>query len=343
MKTHRPSKERRRRLLRGGFTLVELLVVIAIIGVLVGLLLPAVQSAREAARRMSCSNNLKQFGLALHNYHDVHQSFPPGWSVPTDGDTRYSWGWSASIMDFIEQGTALEASQYGRINIHTVASDPAVLNILQTPISAYRCPSDIAPATNNWLAIRSQRMTTSNYVGTHNSDYWDKNDDAEQGGIFVQNKGTRMAEITDGTSNTMMVGERQWSFRDASGNTLISGAAHAWGNVPGHAEDWRWGYQVALGVYKMNLTGTDQTGKIYSSQVSMRGANGFSSQHPGGAQFCFADGSVHFISDSIHSNFNNQGVQTDASSNRDRALRAVIDTTWERLIAKSDGQVVGDF
>lgn len=109
----------------------RLSVVIAIIGVLVGLLLPAVQSAREAARRMSCSNNLKQFGLALHNYHDTHNSFPPGWSVPKDGDTRYTWGWSASIMDFIEQGAALDASQYGKINIHTVAADPTVLSVLQ--------------------------------------------------------------------------------------------------------------------------------------------------------------------------------------------------------------------
>ena len=328
---------------RTAFTLVELLVVIAIIGVLVGLLLPAVQSAREAARRMSCSNNLKQIGLALHNYHDSNRSFAPGWIIPKSGDTRYAWGWSASIMPFMELENIQEAARYGELNVHTAANDPALLEVLQTPIPAYRCPSDIAPATNNWLAIRSQRMATSNYVGTHNSDYWDKNGDLAQGGMFIENKPTRMADVQDGTSNTFMVGERKWSFRDVNDNTLISGAAHAWGNVPGHGSDWRWGYQVALGVYRMDLSGTDQSGKIYSGEVSMRGANAFSSSHPGGAQFCFVDGSVRFVSESVGGNFNDQGVQTDSSGDRSRAARSVVDTVWERLIAKSDGQPVGEF
>lgn len=328
---------------RQAFTLVELLVVIAIIGVLVGLLLPAVQSAREAARRMSCSNNLKQIGLALHNYHDTYGEFAPGWIVPASGDTRYSWGWSASIMDFMELGNLQDAAQYGDMNIHTAAADPVLLSVLQTPVPAYRCPSDIAPKTNNWLAIRSQRMATSNYVGTHNSDYWDKNGDPIQGGIFIENVGTKMRDIQDGTSNTLMVGERKWSFRDVNGDTLISAAAHVWGNVPGHSSDWRWGYQVALGVYRMNLHGTDQTGKIYSGEVSMRGANAFSSGHPGGGQFCFADGSVRFLSETIDGQFNYQGVQTDPSGSRVRSERAIIDTTWERLIAKGDGQPIGEF
>ncbi|QDS96662.1 hypothetical protein FF011L_54740 [Roseimaritima multifibrata] len=328
---------------RSAFTLVELLVVIAIIGVLVGLLLPAVQSAREAARRMSCGNNLKQIGIALHNYHDTMGSFPPGWILPNgSGDARYAWGWSASILGFMEQKNVQDAASYGDTNIHTAANIPALLVALQTPISSFRCPSDVAPATNNWLAIRSQRMSTSSYVGTHNSDYWDKDGDPTQGGIFIENRGTRMADIQDGTSNTVMVGERGWQFRDASGNVLISGSAHVWGNVPGHASDWRWGYQVALGVYKSNLHGTDQTGKIYVNEVSMRGANAFSSMHPGGTQFCRADGSVSLITETIESYFNDQGVQTDASGNRDRAARARVDTLWERLIAKSDGQPLNE-
>ncbi len=93
----------------------------------------------------------------------------------------------------------------------------------------------------------------------------------------------------------------------------------------------------------MNLNGTDQSGKIYSSKVSTRGAAAFSSQHPGGAQFCLADGSVRLVTESIDGAFNNQGVQTDLSGNRDRAARSVIDTLWERLNAKSDGQAIGEF
>lgn len=330
---------------RRAFTLVELLVVIAIIGILIALLLPAVQAAREAARRSQCTNNLKQIGLALHNYHDTFKTLPPGWLTPVGmgGDSRYSWGWAASILDFIEQGALQDASRYGKVNIHSAAADPTLLAVLQTPISSYRCPSDNAPATNNWLAIRSQRMTTSNYVGTHNSDYWDKDGDAAQGGIFIENIGTKFRDIKDGLSNTLMVGERKWSFPDVNGDILISAAAHAWGNVPGHADDWRWGYQVALGVYKIDLHGTDQAGKIYSSQVSMRGANAFSSEHPGGVNFCLADGSVRFISETIDGHFNNQGVQTDANGDRTRALREVVDTTWERLIAKADAQPIGEF
>lgn len=329
---------------RRGFTLVELLVVIAIIGILIALLLPAVQAAREAARRSQCSNNLKQIGLALHNYHDTYKTLPPGWLTPDGmgGDSRYSWGWSASILDFMEQGALQDACGYGEINIHSAAANSTLLAVLQTPIASYRCPSDVAPATNNWLAIRSQRMTTSNYVGAHDSDYWHKNGRSEQGGIFYENEGTSFRDIKDGTSNTAMVGERKWSFQDVNGDTLISAAAHAFGNVPGHADDWRWGYQVALGVYSMNLHGTDQSGKIYSGEVSMRGANAFSSEHPGGAQFCLADGSVRFISETIDGHFNNQGVQTDPNGDRTRALREVVDTTWERLIAKADGDPLGE-
>ncbi len=212
---------------RTAFTLVELLVVIAIIGVLVGLLLPAVQSAREAARRMQCSNNLKQIGLALHNYHDTFRSFPPGWIRSNGaGDRRYAWSWSGAILPFIEQSALQDNSGFGEVNIHSAAADPALLKALQTPVPGYRCPSDIAPATNNWLAIHSERMATSNYVGTHNSDYWDVNGDSTQGGMFIENEPTRFRDVLDGTSNTFMVGERAWSFRDVNGDVLISGAAH---------------------------------------------------------------------------------------------------------------------
>ncbi len=340
---------------RRAFTLVELLVVIAIIGILIALLLPAVQAAREAARRSQCSNNLKQIGLALHNYHDSYKMFPLGWLPQTGmpgGGSGYAWGWGTSILPFVEQSALQDQIQYGKITIYAAASDATIRTYMQVPISAYRCPSDTAPDTNNWLSMASQRLTTSNYVGAHNSDhFYSANgtraaEHVERGGCFNSEEGVRFRDIKDGTSNTWAVGERKWSFMDASGNVLISCSAHAFGSViEPHSHTWRRGYQMAVGVYRMNLDGTDQTGQIYSTNVSMRGAQGFSSEHPGGAQFCLADGSVRFVAETIDGYFDNRGVQTNSSGSAATGTggREVIDTTWERCLAKADGQPTGDY
>ncbi|MBN2291632.1 MAG: DUF1559 domain-containing protein [Pirellulales bacterium] len=338
---------------RRAFTLVELLVVIAIIGILIALLLPAVQAAREAARRSQCTNNLKQIGLALHNYHDTFKSLPPCWFRPigvpgtgaTIGSEEYCWGWTAAIMPFIEQDALQEASQFGKITIHQAAGTATILPILQTPVSAFRCPSDNAPETNNWLTLNSQRLATSNYVGIMNSDHLTEFDGhIERGGMFgSRSRGTNFRDVKDGLTNTFMVGERQWSFLDINGNTLIATASHLWGVPAPHGTDWRRGYQLAGGVYRMNMKGTDQTGQIYSSQVSQRASQGVSSEHPGGAQFCLGDGSVRFVSETIQGYFDNRGVQTDSTGNAGTTQRRVIDTTWERLYAMADGDPVGEY
>src|SRR5438132_1655199 len=127
---------------RDAFTLIELLVVIAIVGVLTGLLLPAVQKARESANRLKCQNNLKQIGLALHNYHDANRSFPPGYraSVPYyDGatDTTPGWGWGAFILPFIEQGNLDR-----QLNFNQPVQNSLVI---QTMVKVYLCPSDFTP------------------------------------------------------------------------------------------------------------------------------------------------------------------------------------------------------
>ncbi len=344
-----PSSHRR------AFTLVELLVVIAIIGILVALLLPAIQAAREAARRSECSNKLKQIGVALHNYHDTYNVFPPGWisqqGMP-GGGSGYAWGWGTSILPFMELQSLPEQIRYGQITIYAAAGDPNIRQLMQIPIPAYRCPSDTAPETNNWLTMNGQALATSNYVGAHNSDHFYSSggtraaDHSERGGMFHSQGGVKLAGVLDGTSNTWMVGERKWHFYDVFGNKLISAAGHAFGSViEPHSHTWRRGYQLAVGVYRMNLDDTDQTGQIYGGEVSQRGAQGFSSNHPGGAMFCLADASVRFVSDTIDGHFDNRGVQTNAAGSAATGTngREVIDTTWERCIARKDGQVIADY
>jgi len=140
--------------LQRGFTLVELLVVIAIIGVMVGLLLPAVQAAREAARRMSCSNNLKQIGLALHNYHDTYRGLPPGYinnppalAGPVAGNNS-QWAWGAFLLPFMEQSPLFEQLQVGQINLSAALTAGGPFDktaIVNKPVDAFICPSDPGP------------------------------------------------------------------------------------------------------------------------------------------------------------------------------------------------------
>ena len=146
---------------RKGFTLVELLVVIAIIGILVGLLLPAVQAARAAARRMQCSNNLKQLGLAVHNYHDANKSFPSGFitNYPAGAlntaammsvTQRTHWSWGAFVLPYIEQTALYNTLNPGQSSMDALLATPAGLAALTTPIPSFVCPSDTGPSLNNF-------------------------------------------------------------------------------------------------------------------------------------------------------------------------------------------------
>ncbi len=182
------------RSLRAGFTLVELLVVIAIIGILVGLLLPAVQAAREAARRTQCTNNLKQLGLALHNYHDTHKRFPfgSGGTTPPSGSPGYSA--VALMLPFMEQ-TPL----WNQINFQLPLTDAVNTPARLTNVPGFLCPSDRQnPQPQTGGAI--------NYMGNKGSlHFWS---DPSQNGIFIPSRSFRMADITDGTSNTSAFSER---------------------------------------------------------------------------------------------------------------------------------------
>ena len=321
---------------RSGFTLVELLVVIAIIGILIALLLPAVQMAREAARRSQCSNNLKQLGLALHNYHDTYRCFPSGWCNKGGNDINL-WGWSALILPYIEQKPLHDQLDVGDIHLEDLTT--SLLNgnsvgILSQPISSFRCPSCIGPDQNTNrdrfpFGTGNGRLATSNYVGANDSWRTERGATAgpdEERGLFRENSKYKMAHILDGSSNTIALGERNWQVRTDAGNAYTRGAAVVFGirrrNDQTHRAD-----QVACGCPGINHD-VDSTGT--------RKRQGFASDHPGGAQFAFADGSVRFISETIeHDKGGNGTTCNDTAALRD------LDSTWERLIAINDGNPVG--
>ncbi len=195
-----------------GFTLVELLVVIAIIGVMVGLLLPAVQAAREAARRMSCSNNLKQLGLSFHNYHDTYRKLPHG-AAPVSGNyngaftvSNSNWhGYSPQtmILPFIEQGAIFDQFAFNATHTSTTIVPPAAIApaiLARNQISAFLCPSDkdFPDATNRgWI----------NYGVNFGSNTGWRGDIQNANGMFVLNFTRNFKDVTDGLSNTIMLAE----------------------------------------------------------------------------------------------------------------------------------------
>jgi hypothetical protein len=320
---------------------VELLVVIAIIGILVALLLPAVQAAREAARRMQCGNNLKQIALASHNYHDTYKTLAPGWIrkpgfANANGGDYNDWGWGALQLPFMEQTSLHQKLNVGNIHLQDAVNTAPLLALLQLPISSYRCPSDIGPETNS---IRREFpypggrnfLATSNYVGA-NSSY----ESAANGGrpvergAFIEDAGRNFADLLDGTSNIVLFGERRWRLKTTTNRIYDSAAAVVFGVQRRNAVNHR-GDVVGCGRMKINFNYDPNRG------LSRRG---FSSQHPGGAQFALGDGSVRFISETIQFDADNTQFTTYATNAvRDRE----VDTTWEQLLAIGDGSSLGNF
>jgi prepilin-type N-terminal cleavage/methylation domain-containing protein len=205
---------------RRGFTLIELLVVIAIIAVLIALLLPAVQAAREAARRVQCVNNLKQIGLALANYHDAIGSFPMSYAgrrlfVDGSTDTAQGWGWGSLILPQMEQ-----PSLYNAINMSLPVEAPQNLTVVRTMIAGYLCPSDPTPGTtfpvDDGTGVVLANVSPTSYAACVGNDAADSttglNNDGIGNGVLYRNSRIRMADILDGTSQTIVIGERAWSI-----------------------------------------------------------------------------------------------------------------------------------
>ncbi|HEV7282140.1 MAG TPA: DUF1559 domain-containing protein [Pirellulaceae bacterium] len=279
-----------------GFTLVELLVVIAIIGVLVALLLPAVQAAREAANRMSCNNNLKQIGIAIHNYHDTYKALPAAY-IDVSPNGQPEWGWSVAILPFMEQTGLYDQLRHQTLRLNQVyksgapAADRA---LLQTPIDNYRCPSDQSQklAENEQFGGSNHfRVAKSNYVacagwGASN----DRNypiDSLDSGGLLYGNSYLNFADAFDGLSNTQLVGEREYRNKAA----VWAGAGR--NNSYGASGTLR---TLFRGLFRINFYYIGMPG----SQDNI--GKGQSSEHPGGTNILLGDGSVRFLSEGADMN-----------------------------------------
>ena len=311
---------------RRAFTLVELLVVIAIMGVLIALLLPAVQAAREDARRMQCSSNLRQLGLAMHNYHNTYECLPPGFMVVNEqGQINGGWAWAVFLMPFIEQSPLQDQLSVTRHTLNQVVSDPALLPMLQTQLAVLKCPSSTVEPLREYLGPGSEMVSTANYMCCRGFFRYSGKVHLEKpnNGVFYGESATRLADISDGTSNTIALGER--TVLPIYRNEPKSWPS--WCGPGGLRPDKGIGSTVGSSVYdKMN----------HPNDVHL-----FSSEHPGGATFCFADGSVRFISDTIHSD--NGGVSPKNDGNHSDFVQAAAQGlvgTYQLLGVKNDGQPI---
>ena len=293
---------------RRGFTLVELLVVIAIIGILIGMLLPAVQQVREAARRIQCANNVRQLGLAVLNYESAHMHFPAGWISEESGSSLRSlgadehsgepgWGWSAELLPFIEANNL-----HKQLDMQVAIDDHDHEDAIQTVIPVFLCPSDPAADVQNMdvhieddddhdhdddddhlvaahLPLDDDHdheglwASRSNYSGMFGTEELDEHHFDEGNGAFFENSWLSISEFNDGTSNTIIIGERtnehgpiSWVGMipelDAAAARIVGAADHPLSDEHGHLED-------------------------------------FGSNHPGGINVVLGDGSTHFVSRDI--------------------------------------------
>ena len=268
-----------------GFTLIELLVVISIIAILMALLLPAVQQAREAARRTSCRNNLRQFALAFHNYHDAHQTFPPGYVYkPGLQGNAAGAGWGAMLLPFLEQPAV-----YGQLNFSEPVYSPVNATARMIHLPVFLCPSDTVSETGFVeMGSAAERYAMASYVASFGPPDLDDTQE-KRSGLFSRNSKTRLADITDGTSSTLMLGEREnGPFRRTGTHGVHFSYETTWFSAVREIDDPTddHGHMVLF-----------QAGNTPNSPLS--DDRDVSAPHVGYANFLFADGHVQIISENI--------------------------------------------
>ncbi len=316
-----------------GFTLVELLVVIAIIGVLVALLLPAVQAAREAARRMQCVNNLKQLGLAFHNYHDAFQSLPPSqdYGPPANPD-RPGWAWSGKILPYLELQAAYDQIDFEENIPNGNNGNNALVVANSVPLAI--CPSDgvepvrpLRPGATTLAAQASSSYAVSaGPFNMHGDPY--KGYPARMRGCMWLNNTVSFREVTDGLSNTILAGEIKFLEE-------IATSTRDWNGFWYGRHDERRSKATAGFILSTSRTAEVKMNAPSKATIVLR--KGYHSNHPGGCNFVFGDGSVQFLQETINHTATFYWPPDVVEEQMNKM------GVYQRLHGRDDGQTIGTY